>query len=91
MTEEHYRRLRLRMVEEQLRQRGIREARVLDPMRRFCRMQNPWRDAPTGVSTARYLLPLGVHKLLIVVRRTLYGCYLATGRGRRVTNTGQGA
>lgn len=30
MTEEHYHRLRLRMVEEQLPQRGIRDARVLD-------------------------------------------------------------
>jgi protein-L-isoaspartate(D-aspartate) O-methyltransferase len=33
MTEEYYRRLRLKMVEEQLRQRGICDTRVLDAMR----------------------------------------------------------
>ncbi len=33
MTEEYYRRLRLKMVEEQLQQRGICDKRVLDAMR----------------------------------------------------------
>jgi hypothetical protein len=33
----------------------------------------------------------GVHASPFVVRRTLYGSCLAAGRGRRATNTGQGA
>src|SRR6266508_4298288 len=48
MTEEHYRKLRLRMVEEQLQRRGIRNARVLDAMRTVPRhlfVPEPYRAA----------------------------------------------